>query len=259
MFAQVVADSLGVPVDWVGVATPDTSHVPNSGPTVASRTTMIVGRLARQAALDLKAAFVAEAGAVPRSRGELQQAARSLCGRELERRFLAQYEQPQGVSWDDASYTGDAYEAYSYAAMAVEVEIDKATLEIRVLHATVAADIGTVINPLFATGQVIGGVTQGLGWALLESAVYAGGVMLNPRLTDYVIPTSLDTPAIDVVFVPAPYSQGPYGAKGVGELPMDVPGPALAAAVHDALGLWLVELPLTPERIAAALRARAAP
>jgi len=259
MFAQVAADSLGVPADWVCVATPDTSRVPNSGPTVASRTTMIVGRLVRQAALDLQAAFVAEAGGVPRTPAALRKAARRLCGGEAERRFLAQYEQPQGVAWDDASYTGDAYEAYSYAAMAVEVEIDKATLETRVLHATVAADIGTVINPLFASGQVIGGVTQGLGWALLESAVYAGGVMKNPRLTDYVIPTSLDTPEIDVVFVPAPYSGGPFGAKGVGELPMDLPGPAVAAAVHDALGLWLVELPITPERIAAALRSRSAP
>jgi CO/xanthine dehydrogenase Mo-binding subunit len=258
MFAQVAAESLGVPADWVEVANPDTSRVPNSGPTVASRTTMIVGRLVRQAALDLKAAFVAEAGGVPRTRATLREAARTLCGAEAERRFRAEYEQPRGVAWDDATYSGDAYEAYSYAAMAAEVEIDKATLETKVRHVTVAADIGTVINPLFAAGQVIGGVTQGLGWALLESAVYAGGVMKNPRLTDYVIPTSLDTPPIDVVFVPAPYSQGPFGAKGVGELPMDVPGPAVAAAVHDALGLWLVELPITPERIATALRSRSA-
>jgi CO/xanthine dehydrogenase Mo-binding subunit len=257
MFAQIAADALGVPLDWVSVATPDTGHVPNSGPTVASRTTMIVGRLVRQAALDLKAAFAADGG-VPKSPKALLAAARRLCGAEIERRFDAQYEKPQGVQWDDRTYTGDAYEAYSYAAMAVELQIDKATLEVQVRHATIAADIGTVIHPLFATGQVIGGAVQGLGYALLESAVYAGGEMKNPRLTDYVIPTTLDTPEIDVVFVPAPYSGGPHGAKGVGELPMDMPGPAVAAAVHDALGLWLLELPVTPERIAAALKASTA-
>src|SRR5262245_14857843 len=254
MFAQIAADSLGVPVERVSVATPDTSHVPNSGPTVASRTTMIVGRLVRQAALDLKAALVATAGAVPTTPAALQAAARAVCDGEPERRFEAKYEKPAGIAWDDATYTGDAYEAYSYAAMAVELEIDKATFEVQIRSATVAADIGTVINPLFAQGQVIGGVVQGLGYALLESAVYERGAMKNPRLTDYVIPTSLDTPEIDVVFVPAPYPGGPFGAKGVGELPMDIPGPAVAAAVHDALGVFIPELPITPERIAAALR-----
>ncbi|HET7292455.1 MAG TPA: xanthine dehydrogenase family protein molybdopterin-binding subunit [Vicinamibacteria bacterium] len=257
MFAQIAAASLGLPVELVSVATPDTSQVPNSGPTVASRTTMIVGRLVRQAALDLKAALVEAAGAVPATRAGLLAAARALCEGEPERRFEARYEKPEGVAWDDATYTGDAYEAYSYAAMAVELEIDRTTYEVRVRHATVAADIGTVIHPLFAEGQVIGGVVQGLGYALLESAVYEGGAMKNPRLTDYVIPTSLDTPRIDVVFVPAPYSRGPFGAKGVGELPMDVPGPAVAAAVHHALGVFIPELPITPERIAAALHGAA--
>ena len=254
MFAQIAADSLGLSVDLVSVATPDTSHVPNSGPTVASRTTMIVGRLVRQAALDLKAALVTAVGAVPGTRAGLAAAAQKLCDGEPERRFEAKYEKPAGVAWDDATYTGDAYEAYSYAAMAVELEVDKATFEVHVRSATVAADIGTVIHPLFAEGQVIGGVVQGLGYALLESAVYERGAMKNPRLTDYVIPTSLDTPKVDVVFVPAPYSRGPFGAKGVGELPMDIPGPAVAAAVHDALGVFITELPITPERIAAALR-----
>jgi CO/xanthine dehydrogenase Mo-binding subunit len=257
MFAQIAADALGVPSDWVSVATPDTGHVPNSGPTVASRTTMIVGRLVRQAALELRAVLVA-AGGVPRTAAELRAAARAVCGEEVERRFEAQYERPEGVAWDDASYSGDAYEAYSYAAMALELEIDKATLEVRIRHATVTADIGTVVNPVFASGQVIGGIVQGLGWALLEAAVFRDGVMQNPRLTDYVIPTSLDTPELQVAFVPAPYSKGPFGAKGVGELPMDVPAPAVAAAVHDALGLWILELPVTPERIARALKARPA-
>ncbi len=142
--------------------------------------------------------------------------------------------------------------------MAVELEIDKATFETQIRGVWIAADIGTVIHPLFAEGQVIGGVTQGLGYALLESAVYEKGVMKNARFTDYTIPTALDTPPMHVSFVPAPYSLGPFGAKGVGELPMDIPGPAVAAAVRHAIGRFVDALPITPERIAAALAKDAA-
>jgi CO/xanthine dehydrogenase Mo-binding subunit len=157
------------------------------------------------------------------------------------------------VRWDDGSYCGDAYEAYSYGAMAVELEIDRTTFEAAVRGLWVAADIGTVVNPLFAEGQVIGGVAQGLGYALLEAAVYQKGAMANARFTDYTIPTTLDTPRMDVAFVPSPYSLGPFGAKGVGELPMDFPAPAVAAAVRHAIGRFVDALPITPERIAAAL------
>jgi CO/xanthine dehydrogenase Mo-binding subunit len=110
-----------------------------------------------------------------------------------------------------------------------------------------------VIHPLFAEGQVIGGAVQGLGYALLEKTVYEGGVMKNARFTDYTIPTTLDTPRMDVVFVPSPYSLGPFGAKGVGELPMDFPGPAVAAAVRQATSRFVDALPITPERIALAM------
>jgi CO/xanthine dehydrogenase Mo-binding subunit len=170
----------------------------------------------------------------------------------------AVYRKPDWVTWDDKTYTGDAYEAYSYGAMAVELEIDKATFETKIRGLWVAADIGTVIHPLFAEGQVIGGVTQGLGYALLESAVYEKGVMKNARFTDYTIPTALDTPPMQVSFVPTPYSLGPFGAKGVGELPMDIPGPAVAAAVRHAIGRFVDALPITPERIAQALAKDAA-
>jgi CO/xanthine dehydrogenase Mo-binding subunit len=181
-----------------------------------------------------------------------------LCGDAPEKRFEAVYKKPGWVSWDDESYTGDAYEAYSYGAMAVELEIDRTTFETAIRGVWIAADIGTVINPLFAEGQVIGGVTQGLGYALLESAVYQDGVMTNARFTDYTIPTTLDTPSMDVEFVPAPYSLGPFGAKGVGELPMDFPAPAVAAAVRQAVGRFVDTLPITPERIASALAKDAA-
>ena len=106
---------------------------------------------------------------------------------------------------------------------------------------------------------MIGGTAQALGYALLEAPVYKDGVMLNAQLTNYIIPTALDTPEMEIGFVEAPYSNGPFGAKGVGELPMDAPPPAVAAAVHNATGLWITQLPILPERLAAADRRRQAP
>jgi CO/xanthine dehydrogenase Mo-binding subunit len=253
LLGQIVAETLGVPAELVTVETPDTSRVPNSGPTVASRTCMMVGRILREAALDLRKAVAGRSGAFPRTRAGLRAAGRRLCGDAPERRFEAVYRKPEWVAWDEDTYRGDAYEAYSYAAVAVELSINRTSFEVSVERVTLAADIGTVINPLLAEGQVIGGVTQGLGYALLENAVYEGGVMKNARFTDYVIPTTLDTPPMRVVFAPSPYSLGPFGAKGVGELPMDVPAPAVAAAIRRALGVWIPDLPITPERIAAAL------
>jgi len=253
MFAQVAADALGVPHEWFRVETPDTHKVPDSGPTVASRTTMVVGGLVRRATLELKAAFETEHGRVPRTPADLKKAAAVLCGGKAARRFEVQYEKPAEISWDDKTYSGDAYGAYSYAAFAADLEIDKTTFEVRVRRAVTAQDIGKAIHPLLAEGQIIGGCTQGLGWALLEEPVYKDGVMINAQLTNYVIPTSLDTPPFDVTVVEKPYSRGPFGAKGVGELPMDVPGPAVAAAVKHATGRLIAELPITPERIAKAL------
>jgi CO/xanthine dehydrogenase Mo-binding subunit len=258
LFGQIVAETLGVPLDLVAVDTPDTKRVPNSGPTVASRTCMMVGRLLREAALDLRTAVAGPRGRFPATRAGLRAAADRICGSADEKRFEAVYRKPDWVTWDDKTYTGDAYEAYSYGAMAIELEVDKASFETAIRGVWIAADIGTVIHPLFAEGQMIGGVTQGLGYALLESAVYEKGVMKNARFTDYTIPTTLDTPPMDVCYVPAPYSLGPFGAKGVGELPMDIPGPAVAAAVRHAIGRFVDELPITPERIRAAVAKDAA-
>lgn len=253
MFAQIAADTLGMPFDWFTVETPDTHKVPDSGPTVASRTCMVVGGLVRRASLELKAAFEKEHGRVPTTSADLKKAAAVLCAGKAARRFEVQYEKPPEVTWDDKTYTGDAYGVYSYAAMAVDLEIDRATYEVRVLKATTAQDIGKAINPRLARGQIVGGCTQGLGYALLEEPVYRDGVMINSQLTNYVIPTSLDTPPFDVTVVEKPYSRGPFGAKGVGELPMDIPGPAVAAAVKHATGRLLAELPITPERLQRAL------
>jgi CO/xanthine dehydrogenase Mo-binding subunit len=166
---------------------------------------------------------------------------------------VEEYEKPPGIVWDDATYRGDAYGVYSYAAMMVELEIDKSTYEVRVRDVVTAQDVGRAINPILVEGQILGGTVQGIGFALLENAVYRDGVMANPQFTNYVIPTTLDTPPMRVEIVEVPYSLGPFGAKGVGELPMDVPAPAIAAAIHKATGLFLAELPILPERIAEAI------
>jgi CO/xanthine dehydrogenase Mo-binding subunit len=259
MFVQVAASALGVPPDWVGVATPDTSQVPDSGPTVASRTCMIVGGLVSRAAAQLRRAFEREIGRVPATPGELRRTARRLCGEVPELRFEEQYQTPSDIRWDEDLYKGDAYPVFSYGACVAELEVDRRTFEVRVLGITTAVDIGRVINPRLAEGQVMGGVTQALGYALLENAVYRDGVLQNPQLTNYIVPTSLDTPPLEVMFIEKPYSRGPAGAKGVGELPMDIPAPALAAAVHDATGQLISALPILPERIHEAIQDDKAP
>jgi CO/xanthine dehydrogenase Mo-binding subunit len=248
MFAQIVAETLGVPMDWVEVETPDTAKVPNSGPTVASRTVMVVGGLVHRAALQLKAAL-AEAKITLKTRADLRKAAKKLCGAAPVRRFEVEYEAPSDIRWDDKTYKGDAYGVYSYAALAVDLEIDKKTFEVKVHQVTTSQDIGKAVHPLFAEGQIIGGTTQGLGYALLENPVYKDGWMQNSQLTNYIIPTAPDTPPMDVEVLEKPYSRGPFGAKGVGELPMDVPGPAVAAAVFHATGLWIPSLPILPETL----------
>ena len=240
IFAQIVGDTLGIPPEWVVVETPDTAKVPDSGPTVASRTCMVVGGLLQRAALLLKE----EIGMI-KTKADLRKAAKKL----KVSRFEVEYEKPREIQWDDKTYKGDAYGCYSYAAVAADLEIDKRTFEVKVHKITTAQDIGKAINPLFAEGQIIGGTAQAVGYALLEYPVYRDGWMQNSQLTNYIIPTSMDMPPMEVDIIEKPYSHGPFGAKGVGELPMDVPGPAIAAAVHHATGFWIAELPILPERL----------
>ncbi len=249
MFAQIVAETLEVPYEWIRTDTPDTGKVPDSGPTVASRTCMVVGGLLRRAALRLKAAVTEAEGSFPRTRRGLRKAAAKLANGDSAVRFVEEYEKPEEVQWDEDKYRGDAYGVYSYAAMVVDIEIDKLTYEVKIRKLTTAQDIGKAINPLLVEGQIIGGTAQALGYALLENAVYENGTMQNAQFTNYIIPTTLDTPPMIVDLIEKPYSRGPFGAKGVGELPFDVPAPAIAAAVLNATGLFIPELPLLPERI----------
>jgi CO/xanthine dehydrogenase Mo-binding subunit len=137
------------------------------------------------------------------------------------------------------------------------VQVDLDTYEIQLGRVVTAQDVGKAIHPVLCKGQIEGGTVQALGYALLEEVHHKDGRVVNNRLQSYLIPTSLDAPEIETVLLENPYPHGPYGAKGVGELPMDGPGPAVGAAVLDATGAFIPELPITPDRLMAALRAMA--
>lgn len=247
--AQIAAARLGLPLERVACARPDTSQVPDSGPTVASRTVMVVGALvddcARQLAEALRAAAARERGADPFD------ALRRTGG---PRRFESRFVLPEGMHWDDETQSGDAYAAYAYACGTAEVTVDTATGEVRVERIVAACDPGRAINPAAVEGQIEGGTLQGLGFALLERLTQHDGRYEQSRFQTYVIPTALDAPPIDVALVEEPFSGGPMGAKGVGELPIHAPAPAIANAIAHATGARLRELPITPERLWEALR-----
>jgi CO/xanthine dehydrogenase Mo-binding subunit len=235
MHAQIVADALGLPYEQVEVATPDTAVVPDSGPTVASRTCMVVGRILQRAAEGLRERL----GALSPSEYFRRHGPLAVTG---------QYEQPDWIQWDEDAYRGDAYAAYAWGCDVAEVELDPDTWEVRPLRVTVVNEIGRAIHPALARGQVEGGTAQGLGYALLEQVVMRDGAMANAQLTNYIIPTTLDTPRLDVVLPEHPYAGGPFGAKGLGELPIDGPAPAVVNAIRQ-LGIDVRGIPAVPEAI----------
>ncbi len=235
MHAQIVADALGIPYQQVEVAQPDTSVVPDSGPTVASRTCMIVGGILERAAMEM--------------RGRLDgMPPAEYFGHYGPMVVTRQYEQPDWIRWDEEAYRGDAYATYGWGCDVAEVELDRDTWEVRPRRITVVTDVGKAIHPALARGQIEGGTAQGVGYALLEQVTMRDGLMANAQLTNYIIPTTLDTPRLDVVLLENPYPGGPSGAKGLGELPMDGPAPALVNAIRQ-LGLDIRSIPALPEAV----------
>jgi CO/xanthine dehydrogenase Mo-binding subunit len=166
---------------------------------------------------------------------------------------FTQYRQPEDIEWDDERYRGDAYGAYAWAVYVAEVSVDTLTYETRVEDFVAVQEVGRVIHPVLAAGQIEGGVAQGIGWALYENVVWRDGRMANGQMTNYIMPTSADLPPIRVHFFENPYEGGPAGAKGIGELPMDGPAPAILNAVEHATGVSLAQVPLTPEALMDAL------
>jgi CO/xanthine dehydrogenase Mo-binding subunit len=272
IFCQIVADELGVDFNNVDIEDPDTSRVPDSGPTVASRTTMVVGRVVQLAAREIKdrlTSFVAERFGAAEARlmgrqfiadgktlASLDEIASEYITQHGELRAYARYASPPDIEWNDESYSGDAYPCYSWGADVAEVEVDMDTYEVTCTRITTAQDIGHAIHPVLAAGQIEGGTLQAVGYGLLEELVCDKGRIVNNRLTNYIIPTSMDAPEMETVIIEKEYPNGPFGAKGVGELPMDGGAPAIAAAVFNATGAFVTELPIIPERLQLVIEAK---
>ncbi|MCX5744204.1 MAG: xanthine dehydrogenase family protein molybdopterin-binding subunit [Proteobacteria bacterium] len=232
MFVQIAAASLGVSPDLIDVLDPSTAKVPDSGPTVASRTCMVVGSLVDQAAAQLRLDMAS-------------------WDRTTELVVTKQYHPPPGIEFDDTTYTGAAYPVYGWGACLVDVSVDLDTYEVRIDRCVQAIDVGKAINPVIVKGQIEGGTLQALGWAVLENIVYREGRVMNANMTNCIVPTFADAPDLETILVEVPYPFGPSGAKGVGEIPMDGPAAAVANAVEDALGCAFDSIPLLPEVIAA--------
>ena len=260
ILCQIAAEALGLPYEQIEIAQPDTMDVPNSGPTVASRTAMVVGKLVESAARELKGALASDGLLGERyTPGEFRDACGTYVSRHGNFRSYARYEQPANVFWDDQNYRGEAYAAFSWAVYVAEVTVDLATYRVSVDDFVALQEVGRVLNPVLATGQIAGGVAQGVGFALYEKVEWRNGRMQNGQLTNYIMPTSADVPPIRVFFEELGNAYGAFGAKGIGELPMDGPAPAILNAIEDALGIPFDSIPLLPEDIFEALNATVSP
>ncbi len=226
-FSKIVADTLGISYDRVLIENPDTDRVPDSGPTVASRSLMTVGGLLKRAAERLKEEW---------KPGEEQ---------VIEERFV---EPDFVIPFSLQEFRGDAYPTYSWAANAVEVEVDTYTATTKVLGVWGIFDVGVPVDMNIIQGQMQGGLLQGIGYASMEQMDYNDkGVIRNNSYSDYIIPTAVDVPNLVTEIMNNPYTHGPYGAKGAGELPLVGAAPAYVEAMESALGANLNKAPFTPE------------
>jgi CO/xanthine dehydrogenase Mo-binding subunit len=223
---KVVANILEIPIEKVIYDFPDTDFVPDSGPTVASRTMMIVGGLIARASKEMKERWS-----------------------ETEFTVLKEYEQPSYIQYDEEKFLGDAYPAYSWGINIVEVEVDKSTYEVKLLNTWSVYDIGKAIDERIVLGQADGGLTQGIAYGYLEVMRHEQGRLRQKNMTDYIIPTAMDTGNMETVIFENPYAYGPYGAKGVGELTLVGGAPAVCYAIEQAIKRKVYKIPCTPEYI----------
>jgi CO/xanthine dehydrogenase Mo-binding subunit len=266
IFPQMALEATGLGEGDVVLADIDTDLVPDSGPTVASRTTMVVGACMTRTASEVCDRVLSwwrsetggaedlslEDGAVQSSGGKRQpfrDIARMYRERVGELEVTLRHEPPESQEFDEGTYQGSAYPAYSWGANVVEVEVDRDTLEVHPRNVVSVCEVGRVIHETQCRGQIEGGTLQAIGWALMEEIKVDEGRYLNDRLATYIIPTFKDSPRIDVEMLENPSSAGPFGAKGVGELPMDGPAAAAVGAVENAIGRSVESIPATPERL----------
>jgi CO/xanthine dehydrogenase Mo-binding subunit len=250
ILCQVAAQTLRLPYDQILIAQPDTGHVPNSGPTVASRTAMVVGKLVERAAQSLCSTLVSS-GHLNHdySPKDFRCAAIHYLADFGKLKAEARYQSPGDIFWDDETYSGEAYPAYAWAVYVAEVAVDTTTYAASVTNFYALQEVGKVLHPILAAGQIEGGVAQGIGYALYEKCLWRNGHLTNNQMTNYIMPTSADVPPIHVSFEEIPSPHGAFGAKGIGELPMDGPAPAILNAIEHATNIAFTEIPLLPEDI----------
>jgi len=257
VLTQCAAEAIGIDYEDIAMAASDTSIVPNSGPTVASRTVMVVGRLIERASHQLidmlreKAALGAS-----HTREEFFAACERYRIAHGKVESLCRYEAPPGIYWDDQKYHGEAYPAFAWSIHVAQVAVDMVTYSAEVEDFWAVQEVGRVLNPVLAPGQIEGGVAQGIGYALYEKVVLQNGHMANNQMTNYIMPTADDVPPIHVYFEEIPFRYGGFGAKGIGELPHDGPAPAILNAIRDATGIGFPAIPLLPEDLYAELVTR---
>lgn len=250
VLTQIAAEVLDVDYADVTMAPPDTHIVPNSGPTVASRTAMVVGKLIERASLQLVATLRAQVGLIQgHSREEFFAACERLRAQKGNVVSLRRYEAPPNIFWNDEKYHGEAYPAFAWAVHVAQVAVDTTTYSAEVEEFWSVQEVGRVLHPVLAAGQIEGGIAQGIGYALYEKVQLRDGHMVNNQMTNYIMPTAEDVPPIHVVFEEIPFIYGGFGAKGIGELPHDGPAPAILNAIHNATGISFTAIPLLPEDI----------
>jgi CO/xanthine dehydrogenase Mo-binding subunit len=259
VLSQIAAETIGLAYDDVQMAPADTSIVPNSGPTVASRTSMVVGKLIERASLQLIEMLRADAGlGASFSREEFFAACERYRAAQGKVVSLVRYEAPPGIFWDDQKYRGEAYPAYAWSVHIAQVAVDTVTYSAEVEDFWAVQEVGRVLNPVLAGGQIEGGIAQGIGYSLYEKVLLQNGHMANNQMTNYIMPTAEDVPPIHVYFEEIPFRHGGCGAKGIGELPHDGPAPAILNAIMDATGVSFTSIPLLPEDLFAEFTLREA-
>ncbi len=268
---MIVAEELSVTSDKVRVLVMDTDLTPNGGPTTASRQTYVTGNASRYAAKTLRQAMtvtLAEKYDVPPQKirfenGIIHANGHSLTFGEVAKEMKALGQKPRAMYEYEAPRTqplgtgGDMHFAYSFAAQAAEVEVNTLTGEVRVLRVIAANDVGMAVNPLGLQGQVEGGVMMGLGNCLTEEFIVEDGYVVTDHLARYRVPGIMLTPEITSIIVEHPTTEGPYGAKGVGEIVSIPTSPAITNAIYNAVGVRVDSLPVDQEKISKALRERA--
>jgi CO/xanthine dehydrogenase Mo-binding subunit len=229
----MAAEALEVPVEKIKLVVSDTAFTPPSGSASASRMTFMAGNSI------LGAAEIA----LKKWRDEERPAIGTY-----------QYRPPRTTPYDPQTGKSEPNFAYGYVAEVAEVEVDTETGHVRLLRVWCADDVGTAVNPRLVQGQVEGAVVQAQGYAILENFVQKDGRTLTPYLSTYLIPTVLDVPQeVNSLILEFPDPIGPFGARGMGEMPYLPLAPAVAAAVHDATGVWFDDFPLTPDRVLKAI------